>query len=93
VVVKDGADGALRVDPAGRRLHAPAPVVEPVDTTGAGDTFDAAYVDALLDGRPAEECLARACLAGALATTAHGGTAGQPGREQLERVPFDGKRS
>ena len=83
VVVKDGADGALRVDPSGQVLREKGQPVDPVDTTGAGDTFDAAYIDSLLRGLDPQECLRRACLAGALSTSAAGGTAGQPTLDQL----------
>ena len=83
VVVKDGADGALRADPAGAVLREPGTAVVPVDGTGAGDSFDAAYLDAFLDGLAPDECLRRACLAGAISTSALGGTAGQPTRDQL----------
>ncbi|MBM6401686.1 carbohydrate kinase family protein [Phycicoccus sonneratiae] len=83
VVVKDGADGALLVG-ADRVVHEPGTPVEPVDTTGAGDTFDAALVAALLEGRPEAEALARACAAGALSTRRSGGTAGQPTAAELD---------
>ncbi len=83
VVVKDGADGALRADPSGDVLRQPATPVVPVDATGAGDTFDAAYLDAFLDDLDPQECLRRACLAGAISTSAAGGTAGQPTLDQL----------
>jgi len=39
VVVTAGADGAWYGDRAGARVHVPAPVVDAVDTTGAGDAF------------------------------------------------------
>ena len=85
VVIKDGRNGALQVNADGslhRDLGSP---VDAIDTTGAGDTFGAAYLDSLLRGLPAAECLRRAVLAGALSTTAVGGTAGQPTLDQLEQ--------
>jgi 2-dehydro-3-deoxygluconokinase len=51
VAVKLGADGAfvsLRNEAA---FLIPAPAVTPVDTTGAGDSFDAGYLAARLAGR------------------------------------------
>ena len=83
MVVKDGADGALRVDPDGSVLREAGRAAVPVDTTGAGDTFDAAYVDSFLRDLDPEECLRRACVAGALSTSAVGGTSAQPTLEQL----------
>lgn len=82
VVVKDGRDGALLVG-ADRMLREAGTPVVPVDTTGAGDTFDAAFVAALLDGRSEAEALRWACAAGALSTGHSGGTAGQPTRAGL----------
>jgi ribokinase len=83
VVVKDGADGALRADSSGGVLLEPGHVVTPLDATGAGDTFDAAYLDSFLRDLDPQECLRRACLAGALSTSGVGGTAGQPTLDQL----------
>ena len=46
-VLKDGKHGALLVVD-GKTVTFPAPVVRVVDTTGAGDTFDAAFLYATL---------------------------------------------
>jgi len=83
VVVKDGADGAVSVDPAGHVLREAGTPVVALDATGAGDTFDAAYLDSFLRGLDPQECLRRACLAGAISTSALGGTGGQPTIDQL----------
>ncbi|NUR05680.1 MAG: ribokinase, partial [Nocardioidaceae bacterium] len=56
----------------------PGTPVVPVDTTGAGDTFVAAYLDSRRRGLDPRATLRRACRAGALATSAPGGTAAQP---------------
>jgi sugar/nucleoside kinase (ribokinase family) len=50
VVVKLGARGCLAVGPGGAQLTAAAPAVTAVDTTGAGDAFNAGLVHALSDG-------------------------------------------
>jgi ribokinase len=83
VVVKDGGHGGFVVTPAGERVTADAPRVNPVDTTGAGDTFNAAFIDAWLDAHPLDICLQHAVRAGAHTVTALGGTRGQPSRDDL----------
>jgi sugar/nucleoside kinase (ribokinase family) len=50
VVVKLGADGAMAFGPGGDRLTCPAPAVDPTDTTGAGDAFNAGLLAALASG-------------------------------------------
>lgn len=67
VVITRGAAGA---DAYGRRahLHADAPKVTPVDTTGCGDAFAAGLVHALVSGAEMADALAAACAWGAEAT-------------------------
>ena len=82
VVVKDGAAGGFAV--AGERLErAPGLPVEVVDTTGAGDSFDAGFLAAWLDGADLAESLDWATVAGSLSTTGAGGTGRQADRDQL----------
>ena len=51
IVVKNGSSTALVADKNGRE-HVPVPeVVEPIDTTAAGDSFNAAYLAARLNGQ------------------------------------------
>jgi ribokinase len=69
VAVTLGASGAVLYEDGREVARAAAPSVDVVDTTGAGDAFTAALVVSLLEGRPQQEALARACAAGAEATT------------------------
>jgi ribokinase len=69
VAVTQGARGAVLYEDGREIARAAAPVVEVVDTTGAGDAFTAALTVSLLEGRPRQEALERACAAGAEATT------------------------
>ncbi|MFN8079350.1 MAG: carbohydrate kinase family protein [Kineosporiaceae bacterium] len=83
VVVKNGADGALLARSDGSVLVRGGRAIQPVDTTGAGDSFDAGYLAAVLAGHPEATALAWADAAGRLATRALGGTAAQAGRDEL----------
>ncbi|HEY2964675.1 MAG TPA: carbohydrate kinase family protein [Actinomycetota bacterium] len=82
VVAKAGAGGALAAH--GERLvRAAAPTTDPLDTTGAGDAFDAGYLASMLAGDPLERSLAIANACGALSTRAIGGVDAQPTMEEV----------
>ncbi|WP_306024976.1 carbohydrate kinase family protein [Oceaniradius stylonematis] len=59
LVIKRGAKGATGHS-NGRTLHASAVPAQPVDTVGAGDSFNAGYLDALARGMPLHERLKHA---------------------------------
>ncbi len=82
VAVKDGAAGGF-VAADGEVLRAPGLSVDVVDTTGAGDSFDAGFLTAWLAGRGPAESLAWATAAGSLSTTGAGGTGRQATRAEL----------
>jgi ribokinase len=84
VVVKRGAEGALAVRGA-ERCAVAAPAVDPVDAVGAGDSFDAGLIAALLAGRELPDALALACACGTLSTRAPGGVDGQPTLDEAVR--------
>jgi ribokinase len=84
VVVKLGADGAVAVGRDGTLARTGGVPAQVVDTTGAGDTFDAAFLDAWLADTELAVCLARGVHAGARAVAAAGGTAGQPTASELD---------
>ena len=50
----------------------------PVDTTGAGDCFNAGLIAGLLQGLPLPAAAALGCATGALSTGGLGGTASAP---------------
>jgi sugar/nucleoside kinase (ribokinase family) len=58
----------------GQRFVAPATNVKVVDPVGAGDSFDAGFLQKFLHGADLESCLAFGNLCGAFSTTACGGT-------------------
>ncbi len=83
VIVKCGADGAYAK--SGQKLwYAPALKVEVVDTTGAGDSFNAGFLTAHMRGEPLETCLRYGNICGGLSTTQRGGASAVPTLEQLK---------
>lgn len=84
VVVKDGAAGGVAVTPDGSVVRAPGLVLEVLDTTGAGDSFDAGFLAAWLDGAELPDAVRWAAVAGSLSTRGAGGTGGQATRAEVE---------
>jgi len=85
VVVKLGAEGALAVED-GDTIRAAAKPVDAVDGTGAGDSFDAGFLAARLNGDDLAHALALGCACGALSTRRAGGTAAQPTLEEARAL-------
>ncbi len=73
VIIKRGGLGAALGDRHGVRLERAAPVVEVVDTTGAGDAFAAGFITAELAGASEAEALERGVAAGSEAVRIIGG--------------------
>jgi len=73
VVVKLGRKGSL-AQRGTERLASPSREIEPVDTVGAGDSFDAGFLHSYVRGADLVTCLANGNMAGALSTTRPGGT-------------------
>jgi sugar/nucleoside kinase (ribokinase family) len=73
IAVKLGPRGALYADGT-RQYRATPPPLPPVDTTGAGDCFNAGLIAGLLNGLEPPEALALGCAAGAASTQGVGGT-------------------
>ena len=83
-VAKLGPKGcAALVD--GRLIEIPAHHVTPVDTTGAGDTFNAGFLHAWLRRQPLEQAMRFACICGALSTQGIGGVSAQPDSAEVEK--------
>ncbi|QJQ21313.1 ribokinase [Pseudomonas sp. SK] len=71
VIITLGAQGALLVTAQGHR-HFPAPVVQPLDTTAAGDTFIGGFAAGLVRGLEEGEAIAFGQRAAALSVTRAG---------------------
>lgn len=84
VVIKRGGQGALAQH--GAEQHAaPAISVPFVDAVGAGDSFNAGFLHGYVHGWPIARCLEHGNLAGALSTTAIGGTTAFRNRAALHQ--------
>jgi sugar/nucleoside kinase (ribokinase family) len=73
LIVKLGRNGAL-AQKGSERITAASKPVTPVDSVGAGDSFDAGFLNEYLRGSDLGTCLASGNRAGALSTTRPGGT-------------------
>jgi Sugar kinases, ribokinase family len=67
-------------------LHSPAFPVQAVDTTAAGDVFNAALAVALNEAMPLEQALRFANAAGALSVTRLGAQASVPSRKDVDQL-------
>lgn len=85
VVVTLGAAGAIVASHDTQARH-PAFEATVVDTTGAGDCFNAAYLSARLRAQPIEAALRFACAAASCAVAALGARAGLPDQHQAQAV-------
>ena len=81
-----GKNGAVLHKGGAQIALATPPKVCAIDTVGAGDSFVAALVVSLVEGRSPQEALARACAAGALAATKRGAQPSLPTREEVEEI-------
>ena len=82
-VIKRGPRGAIAVHDGATAAHSGFKV-RAVDSTGAGDSFDAGFLSAYLRKAPLVECLRIGNACGALSATRIGGTAGQPTESELQ---------
>ena len=85
VVVKSGERGATAAG-NDQQVSAPGFPVRVVDTTGAGDSFDAGFLAAWLAHEPLDRALAIANACGALSTRKLGGVDAQPTMDEALRM-------
>ncbi|RAN82021.1 carbohydrate kinase [Bacillus sp. SRB_336] len=84
-VVKRGPFGCATLED-GQLLEVPAFAIEPVDSTGAGDSFDAGLLHAWLRGLPLHECMRWGSACGSLSTRRTGGTVGQATAAEVQAL-------
>jgi ribokinase len=81
-----GAEGAVLLDGEEEIARAAPPPVEAVDGTAAGDAFTACLLVSVLEERPHDEALLRACAAGALAASRFGAQPSLPTAAEVDAV-------
>jgi ribokinase len=90
VVLTMGGQGAILASDDGtgklRTIYQPAPKVQVIDTTAAGDCFVGALTVALTEGQAAEDALKFAVYASALKVTKFGAQSGLPTRDEVEAL-------
>lgn len=83
IVLKRGAAGVSAFAVAQQPRHVATLPVIPVDTTGAGDAFDAGFLYSFIQGAPLEHCLRYGAVCGGLSTTAPGGVGALPTHQEV----------
>lgn len=83
LLVTEGKNGVRYYDGI-NEIVIPAYSVEAVDTTGAGDTFNAAFAVAVAEGKSMEDSIRFANRAASLSVTKFGAQGGMPTREEVE---------
>ncbi len=83
VFITEGKNGARYFD-GDKEITVPSYRVEVIDTTGAGDTFNAALAVALAEGKSITESLQFANRAASLSVTKFGAQGGMPNRSEVE---------
>ena len=85
LVVKQGAAGATAFAQQGRVLARTGVLpITPVDTTGAGDAFDAGFLFGYVNRMPVDRCMRYGAVCGGLSTTKTGGIDALPTRTEVE---------
>ncbi len=85
LAVKNGAAGAYVSNGKSSHFIDPYPC-NCIDSIGAGDAFNAAFLAGILENRPVEECGKMAAIAGALCTQATGDIESLPTRQELDNI-------
>ncbi len=86
VVLTRGPDGAWYGERDADPVHVPAPVVEAVDTTAAGDAFTAALAVGWGEGRDVVDAVRWASAAGAAAVRRLGASTALPQRTEINEL-------
>ncbi|OLB65032.1 MAG: ribokinase [Actinobacteria bacterium 13_2_20CM_2_72_6] len=86
VVLTRGAAGAWYGSRDAEPVHVPAPVIDAVDSTAAGDAFTAALAVGWGEGRPLVDAVRWASAAGAAAARRLGASSALPDRAEIDEL-------
>jgi sugar/nucleoside kinase (ribokinase family) len=86
IVIKDGNNGSYVYH--NRKINHLGPFInnEVADAIGAGDSFNAGFINQFINGMPVEKCQEYANLTGAVSTTAEGGTGAFKSLESVKEI-------
>ena len=84
LVITRGAEGSIAMLRDGSTIAVPALTIDPVDTTGAGDTIAGVFAAGLDRRLPLDVTLRRASVAASLSCLAVGAQTAMPGRAEIE---------
>jgi ribokinase len=85
-VVTLGEKGAAYTDQSGAVLRVPAPVVNAIDSTGAGDSFVGAFAYGLASGLSIEKSVQLGCICASDSVTRKGTQSSYPSREAAAQL-------
>lgn len=85
VMIKLGSAGAFWADADGESAFIPAFPVRAVDSTAAGDAFNAALAVALMKGNETRDAIRFACAAAAISVTRAGAQPSMPAAEEVAK--------
>ena len=85
LVIKKGSKGSS-VYTRKEMISAGVYKINAIDSTGAGDSFDGAFICGLIEGRPLSEVIRMASAAGALNTAAFGPMEGDISKETINKL-------
>ncbi|MFS0750735.1 ribokinase [Oceanobacillus sp. 1P07AA] len=84
LLITEGKNGVRYFD-GDKEVVIPSFEVTPVDTTGAGDTFNASFALAIAEGKSIADAIRFANKAASISITKFGAQGGMPTREEMER--------
>lgn len=90
VVATCGAEG-IKARQGDASYNLPGLPVVPVDAVGAGDSFNAGFLNQFINGNPIKECLHAGLVSSAFSTLASGGTAALKNKEEFARFEMEMK--